>query len=361
MKSLLKKIFSKKQEIKNNPIQNEKIVMGFWADLPHGFKILAPMADVTDVAFRNIVAKYSRMGEPGGGPDVLYTEFVAADGLASEKGKPNLMHMFKYDPKHRPIVAQIFSSNPEHMESAARLCRELGFDGIDLNMGCPERNICKQGAGSAMIKTPDKAREVIMAAKRGAQDIPVAVKTRIGWTQNEVETWIPTILDCDVAAIILHGRTRKEMSKVPAHWDIIARAAEIVHNSGKPTKFIGNGDVLTVEQADEYIKKYTVDGVMIGRGIFGKPWLFDTQKKDINIPVKERLEIMLEHTRLFIAELGDIKNFNLMKKHYKAYVSDFDGAKDLRIKLMESHSYDEIEKYVNEFILENPDLMIREK
>jgi len=333
--------------MKTQEIQQNDIVMGFWEHLPIGFKVLAPMADVTDVAFREIVAKYSRMGEPGGGPDVLYTEFVAADGLFSELGRPHLMHMLEYNKQYRPIVAQIFSSDPVKMEAAARLCAELSFDGIDLNMGCPERNICKQGAGSAMIQTPELAREVILAAKRGAGTIPVSVKTRIGWNQNEIETWIPNILSCDVAAIILHGRTRKEMSKVPARWDDIARAVEIVRESGKSTKIIGNGDIWGTEQADEYTKKYKVDGVMIGRGIFGTPWLFDTHRKDIS--VQERLNIMLEHTRLFLKLLPD-QNFNIMKKHYKSYVSGFDGAKDLRVQLMESHSYDEIEKHVNDFL-----------
>jgi len=330
-----------------------KINMGFWADLPEGFKILAPMADVTDTAFRSIVAKYSRMGQSGSDLDVLYTEFVAADGLFSEEGRPNLLHMLKYDPLHRPIIAQIFSSDPIKMESAARLCVDLGFDGIDLNMGCPERNICKQGAGSAMIQTPELAQEVILAAKRGAGTIPVAVKTRIGWTQNEIETWIPNILACDVAAIILHGRTRKVMSKIPANWDIIARAAEIVRESGKSTKFIGNGDVVSLAQADEYIKKYHVDGVMIARGIFGNPWLFDTEKTTVTI--QEKLQVMLEHTRLFLAELPN-KNFNIMKKHYKAYVAGFDGAKELRIELMESDSYKEIEQHVNDFFEKYPDM-----
>lgn len=327
--------------------KENEIVMGFWDDLPRSFKILAPMLDVTDAPFREIVAKYSRIGEVGGGPDVLYTEFVAADGLFSEEGRPNLMHMFKYNSKDRPIVAQIFSSDPIKMEAAARLCVELGFDGIDLNMGCPERNITKQGAGSSMIKTPELAQEIIYATKRGAGNIPISVKTRIGWAKNEVETWIPSILECNVAAIILHGRTRKEMSKVPANWDIISRAAEIVKESGKTTKFIGNGDVVSVKQADEYVKKYNVDGVMIGRAVFGKPWLFDSLCVEKSI--EEKLEIMLEHTRLFIKMLPN-KNFNVMKKHYKAYVSGFDGAKELRVQLMESKSYDEIENHVSEFI-----------
>lgn len=335
--------------------QQNDIVMGFWDTLPNdGAFILAPMADVTDSGFRKTIAKYSRTGKPGGGPHAFYTEFVAADGLASEAGRPKLMHNFKYTESERPIVAQIFSNNPENMEAAARLCVELGFDGIDINMGCPERNICKQGAGSALIQTPQRAQEVILATKRGAQGkIPVSVKTRVGWTQNEIETWIPAILECDVAAIILHGRTRKVMSTVPANWDWISRAAEIVHASGKPTKFIGNGDVVSLEQGREYIKKYGVDGVMIGRGIFGNPWFFDTQVTEVT--VQEKLTVMLEHTRTFVEELGDHKNFAVMKKHYKAYVNGFDGAKELRMHLMESNTYEEIEEYVTTFIQQHPD------
>ena len=327
--------------------------MGFWDTLPKNFVIMAPMADVTDCAYREIIAKYSRHGEPGGGPDVFYTEFVASDGLNNDIGRPKLMHNFKYTENERPIVAQIFSNKPANIEYAARLCRELGFDGIDLNMGCPERNICKQGAGCGMIKTPELLPEIIAAAKRGAGDIPVAVKTRAGWSQNEIETWIPAILECDVAAIILHGRTRQVMSRIPANWDWIQRAGEIVRASGKPTKFIGNGDIQSVAQAKEYCRKYGTDGVMIARAIFGNPWLFDTEKTEVS--VREKLDVMLEHTRIFIRELSDHKNFAVMKKHYKAYISGFDGAKELRVKLMESNSYEEIEQHVKEWIAQYPE------
>jgi len=333
-------------------VDRADFVMGFWENLPEDFVIMAPMADVTDCAYREIIAKYSRHGQEGGGPDVFYTEFVASDGLNNVIGRPKLMHNFKYTENERPIVAQIFSNKPENIEIAARLCNELGFDGIDLNMGCPERNICKQGAGCGMIQTPELLPEIIAAAKRGAGDIPVAVKTRVGWTQNELETWIPAILDCNVAAIILHGRTKKVMSKIPANWDWIARAGEIVRASGKPTKIIGNGDVQSVEQAKQYCKEYSVDGVMIARAIFGNPWLFDTQKTEVS--VKEKLAVMLEHTQIFIRELGEHKNFAVMKKHYKAYVAGFKGAKELRIKLMESHSYEEIENHVVTWLRENP-------
>ena len=339
---------------------NENIVMGFWDKLPkEGAVILAPMADVTDSAFRKIIAKYSRAGQPGGGPDAFYTEFVAADGLASEKGRPKLLHNFIYSEAERPIMAQIFSSDPQNIEDAARLCVELGFDGIDLNMGCPERNICKQGAGSALIQTPETAQEVILAAKRGANGIiPVSVKTRVGWTENEIETWIPALLECDVAAIILHGRTRKVMSKIPANWDWISRAGEIVKASGKPTKFIGNGDILSLRQAHEYNMKYTIDGVLVARGIFGNPWFFDTQKTSVT--VKEKLEVMLEHTEIFMNELSEHKNFAVMKKHYKAYVNGFDGAKELRVQLMESDSLEDITQHTNTFLSKHPETALSE-
>jgi len=345
----IKKLFKPQQK---SEISSGDFVMGFWDKLPKDFVIMAPMADVTDCAYREIIAKYSRHGKPAGGPDVFYTEFVASDGLASDKGRPHLMHNFKYTENERPIVAQIFSNTPENIENAARICRELGFDGIDLNMGCPEKNICKQGAGCGMIKTPELLAPIIAAAKRGAGDIPVAVKTRVGWSQNELETWIPAILDCDVAAIILHGRTRKVMSKIPANWDWIARAGQIVRASGKPTKFIGNGDVQSVEQAKEYCTKYNVDGVMIARAIFGNPWLFDTEKTQVS--VAEKLQVMLEHTKIFNRELSEHKNFAVMKKHYKAYVAGFDGAKDLRVQLMESNSYLEIKQHVDNWLKNNP-------
>lgn len=347
----LTSLFKKKYKYKTD---GSDIVMGFWDNLPKDFVIMAPMADVTDSAFREIIAKYSRHGKPGGGPDVFYTEFVASDGLNNEIGRPKLMHNFKYTENERPIVAQIFSCKPENIEYAARLCRELGFDGIDLNMGCPERNICKQGAGCGMIRTPELLVPVIAAAKRGAGDIPVAVKTRVGWTKNEIETWIPAILDCDVAALILHGRTRKVMSSIPANWDWIERAGEIVRASGKPTKFIGNGDLQSVAQAKEYCKKYKTDGGMIARAIFGNPWLFDTEKTEVT--VEEKLNVMIEHTEIFVRDLIDHKNFHVMKKHYKAYVAGFEGAKELRIKLMESNSVHEIKKHVADWLQENQEI-----
>ncbi len=339
----------KKKKIKYDPTLNNSIKMGFWEKFEKGkpFFVLAPMADVTDVAFRKIITKYSRHGQEGGGPDVFWTEFVSADGLNSA-GRDKLLIDLKFEESQRPIVAQIFGSNEENMEATARLCVELGFDGIDINMGCPDKSIMKQGCGSGHIANPDHAVKIIEAVKRGAGDLPVSVKTRLGFNKNEIETWVPKILSAGVAVLTMHGRTKKEMSKVPARWSDIKRVVEIVKESGLKTLVIGNGDALSLDDAKLKIKQSGVNGVMLGRAIFGNPWLFDQNKKEVS--TRERLEVMLEHTRTFVEYLGEHKNFNIMKKHYKAYINNFQGAKELRIKLMESESYEQIEKHTKDFI-----------
>lgn len=346
----------KNKKIKLDKSLNENIHLGFWEDLAKNrkpFFVLAPMADVTDVAFRKVIAKYSRHGEEGGGPDVFWTEFVSADGLNSP-GRDKLLIDLKFEENQRPIVAQIFGSKEENMEATARLCAELGFDGIDINFGCPDKAIMKQGCGAGAIQNPDHAVKIIQAVKRGAGKLPVSVKTRLGFNKNEIETWVPKILSAGVAVLIMHGRTKKEMSKVPARWDEIKKVVDIVRESGLKTLVIGNGDAVDLEDGTRKAEQSGVDGVMIGRGIFGNPWLFDSLKKEIS--VKERLEVMLEHTRTFFEYLGEHKNFNIMKKHYKAYVNNFHGAKELRIKLMESENYEQIEKLTKEFLDENSDV-----
>ncbi|MBI2048291.1 MAG: tRNA-dihydrouridine synthase family protein, partial [Parcubacteria group bacterium] len=205
--------------------------------------VLAPLADVTDAAFRRIIAKYGK-------PDIMWTEFVSADGLflrpvrkSLPLGKRSnfeeiafsngvavdnpLLRDLLYTENERPIVAQFFTAKPEMMEKAAQLAVKLGFDGVDINMGCPDRGIEKQGAGAALIKNPTLAREIIRAAKRGAGELPVSIKTRIGYNTNEIETWLPELLKEKPVAITFHARTRKEMSKVSAHWDVVKRAIEI--------------------------------------------------------------------------------------------------------------------------------------
>ncbi len=318
--------------------------MSFWQKLKKPIIVLAPLADVTDAAFRRVIAKYGK-------PDVMWTEFVSADGLmlADEEGKKKLLADLAYTEAERPIVAQLFSSDEKNMEGAAALCRELGFDGIDINMGCPHKPIEKQGCGSAMIKNPEKARAIIRATKRGAGHLPVSVKTRLGYNKDELETWLPELLKENPAVVTIHARTRKEMSKVPARWERVARAIEIRDEMGSETLIFGNGDVLSVEHARELAAEHHADGVMLGRAIFGNPWLFSRSENSRDITLKEKLVVMVEHTKLF-EELLPHKNFAVMKKHYKAYCHGFQGAKELRMKLMEKENSDEVETLVNDFL-----------
>jgi len=324
------------------------MVQGFWKNIKKPFLALAPMADVTDVAFRCMFAKYGK-------PDVMWTEFVSADGLclAPEEGRKRLLKAFEYIEAERPVVAQIFGSNPEHIEKAVAVVRELGFDGVDLNMGCPDKTIEKQKAGAALIKTPELAKEIILAAKRGAGDMPVSVKTRIGYNKDELEAWLPILLSAEPALITIHARTRKEMSLVSANWERVRRAVEIrdeiQRDLKEKTLIAGNGDVTSREESFKRVEETGADGVMIGRGVFGNPWFFNPEIKKENLPVAEQLKVMVEHTKLF-EELCSYKSFAVMKKHYKAYCHGFDGAKELRVKLMEAENSGEVEKLVNEFI-----------
>lgn len=330
----------------------ELMKKGFWKklnNLNRPFFALAPMADVTDCAFRQIIAKYSRKGKIGGGPDVFWTEFVSADGLAS-RGRDKLLVNLKYLENERPIVAQLFGSCPENMREAAKIVADLGFDGIDINMGCPDRAVEKQGAGAAHIKDSNLAREIIRAAIDGGGGLPVSVKTRVGYSKDESETWIPELISEDISAITIHARTRKEMSKAPAKWDRVAKVVEIVKKSGKEILVIGNGDVLNLEDGRFKAKEFGVDGIMLGRAIFGNPWLFDSGRKLNDVSIKEKLSVMVEHTKLFEKLLGKEKNFAVMKKHYKAYVSGFGGAKELRVKLMEVQNAKEVSEIVSDYL-----------
>lgn len=314
--------------------------------------MMAPLANVTDVVFREIIARHGK-------PDVFYTEFVSADGLCS-KGRDILLRDLKFTENQRPIVAQFFTSKPENMYKVASLARELGFDGVDINMGCPDKSVMKQGAGAALIKEIKLAKEIIAAAKEGARfprqssgqagqaGLPVSVKTRIGYGKIEIESWMSALLETDLAALSVHLRTMKEMSKVPAHWEVLKEIVAIrdaiqesKSQSDRPrTLVIGNGDVMSLEEGRSRVKETGADGVMFGRAIFGRPWLFADRKDEPTI--QEKLKVLVEHVELFQEIWGDAKDFNIMKKHFKAYVSGFDGASDLRAKLMETKNVSEV-------------------
>jgi nifR3 family TIM-barrel protein len=330
--------------------------MSFWHKLKKPILVLAPLANVTDASFRQVIARHSahvRTDGTIGGPDVMWTEFVSADGLmrATPEGKQKLLADLIYTEAERPIVAQLFSSNPEYMEAAAMLCRELGFDGVDINMGCPDRTIERQGCGAAMIRNPENARAVIRAAKRGAGTLPVSVKTRIGYNRDELDTWLPELLSEQPAVITVHARTRKEMSKVPARWEHVRQAVLIrdrVQADIPPderTLIFGNGDALSIADAEEKATATGADGVMLGRAIFGNPWLFDPTKAESPVSAQERLAVLVEHAQLF-EELLPHKSFAIMKKHFKAYVQGWDGAKELRERLMETSSAEEVRAIV---------------
>ena len=326
---------------------DKKINMGFWSKLPKPFFVMAPLADVTDCAFRRIIAKHSRHGEVGGGPDVFWTEFVSADGLSSPAGREALIIDLKYSSSEHPILAQLFGSNTVNMESATRLCAELGFDGIDINMGCPDRSIEKSKSGAYDIKDPSLAWSIVEAARRGAGSLPVSVKTRLGY--NKVDWgWVREVLSWNLPAVTFHLRTRKEMSLVPAHWELMAEIIRLRDEISPSTLVIGNGDATDLLDAQNKLQVSGADGVMFGRAIFGNPWLFDSTKGAISI--EEKMIVMLEHTKMFVDLLGNRKNFSLMKKHYKAYVNGFDGAKELRVRLMEAEDYETIENITTGFL-----------
>lgn len=313
------------------------------------------MANVTDSVFRKLFATYGR-------PDVTWTEFVSADGLVSA-GRENLLRDLEFSNKERPIVAQLFTGHPEAMKKAAALSKKLKFDGLDINMGCPDRAVERQGGGASLIRNPATAVEVLKAARDGASGLPVSIKTRIGYNSIDLD-WIRLLLEHKLPALTVHLRTRKEMSDVPAHWELMPEIVKLRDEISPDTLIIGNGDVESLEDARANVKKHGCDGVMIGRGIFGKPWFFenlknrDSKSKSIEAGEKtpeERLKILLEHSKAFEkAYCGKkrLKSFAVMKKHFKAYISGWDGAKELRAKLMETDNYKEtaavIKLYLNE-------------
>jgi len=303
--------------------------MNFWEDLEKPFFALAPMEDVTDAAFRRLIARYGK-------PAVTFTEFTSADGLilAPEKSQPLLRKKLIFDESERPIVAQLFTASPERMEKSAALVQGLGFDGIDINMGCPVNEVVQNGCGAALIKNPKLARELMRAAKRGAPDIPLSVKTRIGYDKDTLDEWLPELLAQNPAAVTIHARTRKEMSAVPAQWQAIKRAVQIRDNMKSNALIIGNGDMKDIADARAKAAESGADGIMLGRAIYGNPWLFAERHEP---PTKEeRTAALIEHLKLFEELLDETTNYAVMKKHFKAYISGWDNAKELRVRLMET-------------------------
>lgn len=314
---------------------------------------LAPMADVTDPAYRKLIAEYSKSSLTAV-PYITWTEFVSADGLRATRerkvmpdGENPLVRDLLYTEGERPIVAQLFTSNPESMEYAAAYALEHGFDGVDINMGCPDKSIEKQGAGAAHIKDPARAKEVIAAALRGTQGkIPVSVKTRIGYNKIEYQEWLPHVLATDIAGLTLHLRTRKEMSLVPAHYELAKDIVSFVKGMRSDIPLLANGDLVSVADANERAIAAGFDGAMLGRAVFGNPWVFASEEPIERTPA-ERIEA-LRKLAAYFEQLVPAKHFAILKKHFKAFISGWPDAAELRNRLMAINSREELETILSE-------------
>lgn len=312
----------------------------FWRKLPKPFFVLAPMDGVTDAVFREYIAL-------AGKPDVLYTEFVSCRGLISEQGRKKLFRDLCYTEKQRPIVAQLFGSDPEDFFWCGQFIRSLGFDGLDINMGCPDRRVEAQGAGAALICNPSRARAIIRAAKKGAGNMPVSVKTRIGYNTKSVSSWIGALLSEKPSALIVHLRTRKEMSNVPAHWEEMPFIVSMAKKS--KTIVVGNGDISSREEGVSRAYTTGCDGIMIGRGAFGNPRIFASTLDEESFLAKDqnndtllsdlprkKIQALIGLVVLFCNFWGEEKNNDSLKKHFSSYIRGFKGAKAMRMRLMQT-------------------------
>lgn len=310
----------------------------FWKELKRPFFSLAPMEDVTDFVFREIVAEHLPK------PDVFFTEFTSADALCSD-GRQNALDKLKYSEGERPIVAQIWGVDTDNLYKAAKLVQKLGFDGVDINMGCPDRNVMKKGAGAALCANPQLAGEIIDAVKAGANKIPVSVKTRLGYKKMITEEWARFLLGKNIQALAIHGRIAKQRSFGDANWDEIGKAVKIRDEMGIDTLIVGNGDILSTKQGKDVANKYNLDGIMIGRGIFHNPWVFDPTSPESYVRGKEEyIDLMMKHVDLYVDTWGDTKNFEIMKKFFKMYVRSFDGAAQFRDRLMQTKTPEEVKE-----------------
>ncbi|MCL5113879.1 MAG: tRNA-dihydrouridine synthase [Patescibacteria group bacterium] len=309
-----------------------------WHTLKKPIFALAPMEDVTDTVFRRIVIDCGK-------PDIFFTEFTNCDGLFS-KGRKDVIQRLKFEKDEKPIIAQIWGADPSKFYEAAKLLSKMGFAGIDINMGCPQKKVTKKGACAALIKNPNLAKEIIDATKKGASGLPVSVKTRIGYNEIQTEDWIKFLLEQKIDALTVHLRTKKEESTPPAHWEEMRKITQIKKSLKSKTIILGNGDIKTIQEGKEKIKEYDLDGFMIGRGIFLNPWVFNENININKITTKQRLSLLLKHVDLYDKTWGKNKNFNVMKKYFKIYISNFDGASNMRIKLMETKNAKEAKSLI---------------
>ncbi len=320
------------------------MIDNFWRELPKPFFVLAPMEDVTDVVFRTVVRKAGR-------PDVFFTEFTNSDSYCHPEGKDSVRGRLLFTEEEQPMVAHIWGDSPEYFRQMSIGMAELGFKGIDINMGCPVPNVATRGKGSGLIQRPDVAAELIQAAKAGG--LPVSVKTRLGFTEvDEWKEWLKHILEQDIANLSIHLRTRKEMSEVDAHWELIPEIKELRDRIAPETLLTINGDIPNRQVGQELAEKYGIDGVMIGRGIFKNPFAFEKEPKEHTS--KEYLDLLRLQLDLqdHYAEIVP-RNMSKLHRFFKIYVKGFRGAGELRNQLMNTKSTDEVRVLLDAFEKEN--------
>ncbi len=347
---------------------------GFWDNLKKPIIGLAPMDGVTDPAFRYMVASVSK-------PAVMFTEFVNVEGLA--RGVEKMLPAFFYSAKERPVVAQLFGTETDSFYKAAVMLCYLGFDGIDINMGCPVSKIASKGAGAALIKNPKLAKKIIKSVYKGINDfangislenagvheniisfvkknkdmfggkngvvaknsdrklIPLSVKTRIGYDEICAEQWAKLLISFGVKTLTMHGRTLKQLYSGEANWEVLGNVAKICKEND--VMFFANGDISSLEDAHEKIKKYGCDGVLIGRATNGNPWFFEGKEPSL----EDRLNVIKKHVKYF--EKLSYLPFQTLKKHLAWYTKGFDGAKEMRMSFMQAQSGKDVYDVIDEF------------
>jgi len=315
-------------------------MQSFWQKLPIPFTILAPMEGVTDVVFREIIAQIGR-------PDVFFTEFTNCDGLVSV-GSEKVAQSLKFFNSQKPVVAQLWGSNPETFFLSAQFCKELGFSGIDINMGCPDKSMARKGACSALINNPSLAKEIILATKKGSGTLPVSVKTRLAVSELKSQDWFSFLLHQDLAALTIHLRNVQELSKVLAHWEYMAKIVNLRNKIAPKTLIVGNGDVASYAEVEDKYKLYGCEGYMIGRGVFTNPWVFN-RTVNANISTLDRLELYLRHIKLYDSTWGGLKNPANLKKFSKSYINNFPEASLLREKIMLSKNTKEMIEIISAY------------
>ena len=313
--------------------------MSFWDQFQPGFTILAPMEGVTDIAFRQVVARAAR-------PDIFYTEFTNVNSYTSEKGRYNALERLRYESIEKPIVAQIWGKTPEFFADTAAALKDLGYQAVDINMGCPDRHVVATGGGSGLIRTPELAKEIIRATQSAG--FSTSVKTRLGYTSvDEWRIWLTNILEEKPEALTVHLRTKKEMSKVKAHYELIPEIAELRNEISPSTKLIINGDIKSAAEASKYVA-LGADGIMIGRGVFANPFCFEKEPREHTR--QELLELMQYHLDLY--EKYELAPYDPLKRFFKIYINNFPGASDIREQLMHTKTIAEARAIIEPLIKE---------